>query len=141
MSSVIHRPSREGSAQRRTTSSKAVSTRTSKRASAWRSERRTRSAPAGMTPRGSGDHQPVVPLPVRAQPHGEQARAGRPRAASGLEVGARGDEVLAGLGPRRVEQPRRARGLDGWVDHGGAGLRSVARSARAGRSPRRPSSP
>ena len=130
MSPVIQRPSREGSAQRWTTSSKAVSTRTSKRSSALRSERRTRSAPTGRTPRGSGDHQPIVPAAVRAQAHGEQAEAVGREQRAGLEVGAGGDEVVTGRGARGVEQPRRLRGLDGREDHGGAAVGDQSRAVR-----------
>ena len=47
------------------TSSKAVSTRISKRRADARSDLLTRSPSSGMTPRGSGDHQPSE-LPIRA---------------------------------------------------------------------------
>ena len=108
-SGVIQRPSRDGSAQRATTSSKAVSTRTSKR-----SQRLAQRA-AHLQRTGRDDAARVGRPPphraaaVRAQAHGEQPEAvGREQGAR-LEVGPGRDEVVTGVGAGGVEQPGGAR--------------------------------
>ena len=75
------------------------------------------------------DRAPTVP----AQAHGEQPEAVGREQRAGLEVGAGGHEVVTGRGPRRVEQPRRPRGLDGREDHRGGAVGSVAGVRTSGR--------
>src|SRR5215218_196606 len=59
--SSIHPPARRGSAQPSRTASKWESTRISYRDCILRSDRETRSASSGMTPRASGEYQPISP--------------------------------------------------------------------------------
>ena len=92
ISASIQPPGRDGSAQARTTSSKAVSTRTSYRRSERRNERLTRSAVEGQDAAGLGRPPPEPPAP--------------PDAASGT---ARGGTRAGSCRERGRRRPRRCR--------------------------------
>ena len=98
----IQLPGRFGSAQARTTSSYAVSTLISNRRQATRSERLTRSAPSGRTPRGSGDHQPMAPR--RETGIGNRPAAVRREHRARLEVGADPQQLLPRARRRHVAE-------------------------------------
>ncbi len=141
----IHPPSRRGSAQAATTSSNAVSTRTSKRRHDARSDRLTRSPSSGITPRGSGDHQPTGPR-RRRNGIGNSTGAVRRQQRRRLQVGADAEEVLARRRAGEVEGPARRPGIDRSPGSHpappfvrGAGTAGVARRRRRhpGRTPPR----